>query len=145
MSAFAAIRDGHERLRALFDRFEGLGPRSHREKREILHEVRAEVDLHRALDREVIYPEARKAGIATDAEKGHPIVDRLLAELDELAVEDRWFSAVFAVLRENVEEHIREEQRDVLAELDRRLNPPEREALRRAIEERHESARSAPC
>ncbi len=143
MTAFAGLREDYDRVRTMFDRFEELGPRNHPERKEILGEIREAFGTQRDLEREILHPAARRAGVATEAEQGHRIVDRLLAELDEPGVEDRRFSVVFAVLRENVEQHIREEERDVLTELDRRLDPQAREILRRAIEERLENARSA--
>jgi hypothetical protein len=143
MTPFAAILRDHDRVRAFFDRFEELGPRHHRERREILGEIRREVAADRDLEREVLYPAARKAGIPDEAEEGHSIVDRLLAELAGLDAGDRRFSAVFAVLRENVEQHIREVERGILPELERRLDPGGQESLRRTIEQRRESARPA--
>jgi hypothetical protein len=143
MTPFGRIRADHERVRALFDRFEELGPRNHRDRQDMLGEIRGELEAHRTLDHDILYPAARKAGVATETEEGHAIVDRLLAELDDLGTEDRRFTVVFSVLQENVEQHIREEERDILRELERRLAPEPRESLRRRIEERHESARAA--
>jgi len=143
MTPFAGILRDHDHVRGLFDRFEELGPRQHRERRDILGDIRREVAAHRDLERAVLYPAARKAGISDEAEEGHSIVDRLLGELAGLDAGDRRFSAVFAVLRENVEQHIREVERGILPELERRLDPGGKESLRRAIEERRESARPA--
>ncbi|HET9793666.1 MAG TPA: hemerythrin domain-containing protein [Thermoanaerobaculia bacterium] len=143
MTPFAILRADHDRVRALIDRFEELGPRSHRDKRMLFDEIRGEIEAHQRLEEEVLYPAAREAGIESAAGESHRIVERLLAELQGLGVGNRRFDVVFAVLRENVEQHIREEERDVLGDLEGKLTTDRRETLRHAIERRHESLHSA--
>jgi hypothetical protein len=141
MTPFAAIRADHDRIRALFDRFEEASPRNHREKRSIFGEIRREIEAHQRLEEEILYPAAARAGLVTRAGESHPIVARLLGELDEIGVGHRRFDVVFAVLRENIEQHIREEERDVLGELERGLTAEEGEALRRAVDAWKENLR----
>ena len=125
----------HDRLRTLFDRFEELGARRHRERSEIFEEIRTELETHRTLEEELLYPAAAAAGLGSGSAdiEGHRIVTRLLAELVSIGVADRRFDVVFAVLRGNVEEHITEEERNLIPQLETGLSSAHRDALGRAL------------
>jgi hemerythrin HHE cation binding domain-containing protein len=134
----------HEGFRRLFDRYEELGPRCHRERQLIFEEIRADLEVHRRVEEEILYPAVRAIrprGVAADLEEslaGHGLIEDLLEDLGGIPSDDRRFDVKFTVLRENVEHHIREEEAEIFGEASRHLDAAGLEALGRQVAARRE-------
>lgn len=113
--AVSLLKEDHERVKRLFDRFEAAkgGPA----KRKIVREVLTELKVHAALEEELFYPAVRKAigkEIMNEADEEHHVAKLLIAELDSMEGSESHFDAKFMVLAENVRHHIKEEESEML-------------------------------
>lgn len=112
LDAVEMLRDDHERVQALFDKFEQAGDK--RTKRRIVDEALAELKIHSALEEEIFYPAVRAAidddDLMDEAEEEHHVAATLIAELETMQPDDAHYDAKFTVLGESVQHHVREEE-----------------------------------
>src|SRR3954453_4652939 len=113
--AVALLKEDHERVKALFDRFEEAKGRAAKIK--IVRAALVELKVHAAIEEELFYPAARKPvgkEIMNEADEEHHVAKLLIAELDAMDGSESHFDAKFKVLAENVRHHIEEEQGEML-------------------------------
>jgi hypothetical protein len=113
--ATALLKEDHERVKALFDRFEATKGRAAKTK--IVREALTELKVHAAIEEELFYPAVRKPvgkEIMNEADEEHHVAKLLVAELDRMDGTESHFEAKFQVLAENVRHHIKEEENEML-------------------------------
>lgn len=116
--AVAALKNDHQRVKALFDRFEDS--EDEREAKDIADEAIAALKVHAALEEELFYPAVRRqveAGVVEDedevleeADEEHHVAKLVIAELELMNGREPNYCAKFMVLAENVRHHIKEEE-----------------------------------
>ena len=130
----------HEKMRGLFDEFEGTNNK--RSKARIAREIVLELDVHAGIEEEIYYPAVEKALDESDkdtiaeAEEEPHVVHLLIAEIREMAVEDEHFDAKMTVLMENVRHHMKEEEQEMLPKSREVIDDEERESLGEQMWER---------
>ena len=113
--AVALLKEDHDRVQKLFDRFEAAKGRA--AKRKIARQALTELKVHAALEEELFYPSVRKPvgkQVMNEADEEHHVAKLLIAELDTMDGSESHFDAKFLVLAENVRHHIREEENEML-------------------------------
>src|SRR6478735_4673273 len=113
--AVALLKEDHDRVKELFDRFEAAKTRSAKVK--IVRAALTELKVHAAIEEELFYPAVRKAigkEIMNEADEEHHVAKLLIAELDSMRGSESHFDAKFMVLAENVRHHIKEEENEML-------------------------------
>src|SRR5947209_4125374 len=113
--AVALLKDDHDRVKALFDRFEAAKGRA--AKLKIVREALTELKVHAAVEEEIFYPTVRKAvgkEVMNEADEEHHVAKLLVAELGRMGGSESHFDAKFAVLAEIVRHHVREEEDEML-------------------------------
>jgi hypothetical protein len=113
--AVALLKEDHERVKDLFDRFAAATSRS--VKRKIVRLALTELKVHAAIEEELFYPAVRKPvgkEIMNEADEEHHVAKLLIAELDGMDGSESHFDAKFHVLAENVRHHIKEEENEML-------------------------------
>ncbi len=124
-SATDLLRNDHRILRRLLAEYGSGGPRPPREKREIYGQLFHELALHARLERELLYGAMRKRRPA-DVRKAcrrHARIDRLLKDLADREPGQVSFETGMSALRKEVEEHIREEERETFPAAESVLTP----------------------
>jgi hemerythrin superfamily protein len=133
MDAITLLKNDHKAVSALFKRFEKLGDRAEKSKREIVDKIIEELSIHAAIEEQLFYPAARECAPDTEDHvleslEEHHIVKWILSELDGMDPGNERFDAKVTVLKENVEHHVEEEEQDWF--------PKVREAMgRKALQE----------
>ncbi len=113
--AVALLKDDHDRVQDLFDRFEQAKGRA--AKTRIVRQALTELKVHAAVEEELFYPAVRKAvgkDVMNEADEEHHVAKLLIAELDRMDGSESHFDAKFRVLAESVRHHIREEENEML-------------------------------
>src|SRR5918995_379587 len=113
--AVALLKEDHDRVKELFDRFEAAKTRSAKVK--IVRAALTELKVHAAIEEEIFYPAVRKPvgkEIMNEADEEHHVAKLLIAELDGMDGSESHFDAKFQVLAENVRHHIKEEENEML-------------------------------
>jgi len=116
VNAVEMLKQDHQRVKDLFETFEGTGDRAFRQKQEIAEQVFHELEVHTKLEEEIFYPAVQARGgkegeeLVAESEQEHHVVDVLMREMRKLDPKDEEWEAKFQVLMENVQHHIEEEE-----------------------------------
>jgi hemerythrin superfamily protein len=130
MKVTVLLRNDHDALRSLFDRFQKApGARNQNGKKEVFQEIRRELLIHSQMEQEIFYPalasttSSRAVELASDAAKEHQAIDEMLQELSSMNGSEKNFDAKMSELQEAVMEHIEQEEGEIFDEA--RKNLPE--------------------
>jgi hemerythrin superfamily protein len=122
MNATDLLKDGHDRVREMFDHFRDLGPEERREKQALFNRIADALEIHAELEERIFYPAVRSVKsedameITLEAFEEHKIVETLLRQIRSLSRGDPRKDAKMKVLMESVEHHIEEEEDEIFAE-----------------------------
>jgi hemerythrin superfamily protein len=110
--ATAMLRADHKLVSELFDQFESA--RSSTKKKELVEEICKELTIHAQLEEEIFYPAVKQAlhdkELVPEAKVEHATLKNLIAEVQDMDVEDEMWEARVKVLGEYVKHHVKEEQ-----------------------------------
>ncbi len=115
MDAIQMIRDDHRRVQTLFRDFEEAPDAQ--TKKAIFDNIFMELDVHTNIEEEIFYPSVQRQGereIIRHAEEEHGLVKRLLNEMVKMDAKDPSFESKFHVLKDNVQDHVAEEESEML-------------------------------
>ena len=121
MDAVSLLEHDHETVRKLLRELDESNSRGQRKRQQLLERVSAEIEAHAAIEEEIFYPSFRERGETEDDEKlffeaaeEHQLVHWLLPELKATDPGSELFSARAKVLRDLIEHHAEEEERELL-------------------------------
>lgn len=113
------LREDHRRVKELFRQFAAAD--SQALKKQLGDLAIRELEIHGRLEEELFYPAARRAvadrGLLAQALEAHHVADLLIEELKELPA-GLHYAAKFQLLRNNVLEHIEEEEEVLLPQVE---------------------------
>ncbi|ABC81178.1 hemerythrin domain-containing protein [Anaeromyxobacter dehalogenans] len=118
MNAIEMLKQQHREVDELFEEFEAAGEGARKTRERLCREIADALAVHATIEERIFYPEAKEA--AEDAEdllresvEEHLSVKRLLAQLLESSVDDPQLEARMSVLKEQVEHHVEEEEKEL--------------------------------
>jgi iron-sulfur cluster repair protein YtfE (RIC family) len=109
------LKTDHRRFEKLLEEGEKSTERASKGRRELLETLIAELNVHEAIEEQVLYPalephaEARE--VVLESFEEHHVADTILKELKETRADAETWGAKFKVLKENIAHHISEEER----------------------------------
>lgn len=120
--AIAVLKDDHQTVEKLFQRFEKSGPRALKSRREIVDKLIEQLSVHAAVEESTFYPVMRErlpesVPDVLEALEEHHLVKTTLAELERLGADDERFAAKVTVLAENVRHHVKEEEKELFPQV----------------------------
>lgn len=106
------LKEDHKKLKGIFDEFEEASDK--RKKARLVLEGMKELEVHAALEEEIVYPTIREEldeeDLMDEALEEHHVAHVLLGELKDMSPDDERYFAKFTVLAESVRHHIKEEE-----------------------------------
>ena len=115
MDAIQMIRGDHRRVETLFRDFEEAPDAQ--TKKAVFDNIFMELDVHANIEEEIFYPAVQRQGekeMIRHAEEEHGMVKQLLNEIVAMDPKDPSFEAKFHVLKDNVQDHVAEEESEML-------------------------------
>jgi hypothetical protein len=147
MDPFELLKADHKKVAKLFDRLESA---SGKRKLDVFKQIKSELELHTHIEEKIFYPALEKPeethDLTLEAYEEHKVVKTLLSELARAKSADDEWQAKAKVLRENVEHHVDEEEKELFKKADDALSDEEIEALgnRMEAEKARKQGRQAP-
>lgn len=115
------LREDHQNIAQLFHQFNETP--SVNEKRAIVTEAIAALEVHATLEEELIYPAWQEyidtRDLMDEALKEHHLLDVLIKEIKYMHSENERYHAKFRVLSEHVKRHIKEEEAKIFPQAER--------------------------
>ncbi len=144
MDAIALLKNDHKEIRALLDALESSTPRAAKKRAELLSKIEINLKAHTTIEEEIFYPAFREAGKKSDDDKmffealeEHRAAGELVLPdlLDTEPTSDQ-FSGRAKVLKELVEHHADEEEKEMFPRAKALLTKQELLALGDQMDER---------
>jgi hemerythrin-like domain-containing protein len=111
----ALLETDHRRFEKLLEEGEKTTERAAKGRAEILDSLISELNVHEAIEEQVLYPalkpHAEARHIVLEGFEEHHVADVVLNELKSVATDSEKWAAKFKVLKENITHHIQEEER----------------------------------
>jgi hemerythrin superfamily protein len=110
--AIKLLTQGHREVEALFDKFEKAFRDSRKEN--LARQICTELKIHMAIEEELFYPALR--GKIEDDDLDEAVVEHdgakmIVNDIDASEADDDYYDAKVKVLKEEIEHHIREEEK----------------------------------
>jgi hemerythrin-like domain-containing protein len=133
MDAITLLKDDHEKMKKLLSELESTTDRGVKTREELFTKVRDELTVHEAIEEEIFYPALKEhpktKEITLEAYEEHHVVDMVMAEIETVAFDDEQWGAKFKVMKENIEHHIEEEEKEMFKQVRQVFEPEELEQL----------------
>src|SRR5215212_169290 len=117
MDAIAMLKADHDKVKELLKELESTTERGVKTRQELFATIKGELTVHEIIEEEIFYPALKSHPKAKDiileGYEEHHVVDLLMGELEGLDVDDETWGAKAAVMKENVEHHMEEEEGDM--------------------------------
>ena len=119
------LREDHVQVRDLFSQYQAVvedeSIEGREQKENIADQIFMALDMHATVEEEIFYPTVKDLAAGEDikrkvigAEEEHRIVRMLIEELQEVEIGHEEFDPKMKVLMETVENHIKEEESELL-------------------------------
>ena len=132
MNAIDLLEQQHREVEELFEEFEGAGDGAVKTKERLCREISNALAIHAEIEEKLFYPESKQANteeILRESVEEHLAMKRIVADLLESAPSDDQFEAKMTVLKEQVEHHVEEEEKELFPKVRKDLSKDELEDL----------------
>jgi len=121
MDAISLLKQDHKTVRAMLAELAGTTTRATKTRTELLQKIRTELEAHTTIEEEIFYPAFKAAGEKADdnkmffeaMEEHRAAGDLVLPDLLKTDVSSDQFSGRAKVLKELVEHHADEEEKEM--------------------------------
>jgi len=110
----ALLKADHDKVEELFAQFEKATSTDRKQK--LAHEICTELKIHTMIEEEIFYPafvDKIEDDILSEAYVEHDGAKVLINDIEETSPEDEFYDAKVKVLSEEIEHHVKEEERPV--------------------------------
>lgn len=144
MDAIALLKKDHDTVEALLSELAASTPRAVKKRTDLLEKIRIELKAHTSIEEEIFYPAFKGKGNKSDdaqmyfeaMEEHRAAGDLVLPDLLSTAVDSEKFSGRAKVLKELVEHHADEEEKEMFPRAKKLLSKAELAALGEQMERR---------
>ena len=117
MDALQLLTEDHDHVKKMLEELDDTTERAIKTREQTFAELQSELEVHEAIEEEIFYPalkeHSKTRDIALEGYEEHHVVDTVIAEMGNVPVSDETWTAKFAVMKENLEHHIEEEEQDM--------------------------------
>jgi len=147
MNAITLLEEDHRKMKKLLSELESTTERGVKTREELFATVKDELTVHETIEEEIFYPalkdHPKTKEITLEAYEEHHVVDMVMAEIEGVAYEDERWGAKFKVMKENIEHHIEEEEKEMFKQARQAFEEDELEALGERMEARKDQMTAA--
>lgn len=140
MDIIKLLKKDHKMVKNLFEEVKNLKGRKVQKKTDLIAQIKQALIVHVQVEEELVYPafmenRSMKEQVSEALEEHH-VTKMLLAELDALQPDDERYDAKVKVLCEYLLHHVKEEEKEMFPEAQKRLSSKRLAALGKEVEAR---------
>lgn len=143
MDIFALLIEDHEKAKAMFTTIKGTSEKQVKERELLFAELNLELSVHMEAEEKFFYPEIlpedKTHDKSMEAFEEHKVAKALLKELESGPKGTEEWTAKFKVLYENIEHHVKEEERDIFPMARKVLSATEAQNIADEVQEYKET------
>jgi len=140
MDVITLLKKDHKMVKNLFEEFKNLKSSKVQKKADIIADIKEALTVHAQVEEELVYPafmENRSMKeLVSEALEEHHVTKMLLGELDVLQPDGERYDAKVKVLCEYLMHHVKEEEKEIFPEAQKRLSNKRLSALGEEVEAR---------
>ena len=140
MDVITLLKKDHKMVKNLFEEFNNLKSSKVQKKVDIIAQIKEALTVHAQVEEELVYPAFRENRSmkeqVSEALEEHHVTKTLLTELDVLQPDDERYDAKVKVLCEYLMHHVKEEEKEMFPEAQKRLSSKRLAALGEEVEAR---------
>ena len=142
MKVTVVLRNEHENVKSLFNKYKKPDTRSTNGKKELFDDIRREIMVHAQIEREIFYSALTSTSSTTAvslvaaATEDHRAIEKLFQDLNGMNPADHSFEAEMARMMDEVIRHIEKEEAEIFDEARKSLAEYRLEELGLEIEDR---------
>jgi hemerythrin superfamily protein len=133
MDLYKLLKEDHEKVKGLLKELEDTTERAEKSRDRLIREVEMELTIHSEAEEKFFYPKLQAKSetkdLSYEAIEEHKVVKTLLTELVSEPKGTSEWTAKLAVLKENVEHHIEEEEGSLFPKAKRVLSREDLEQI----------------
>jgi hemerythrin superfamily protein len=137
------LKADHEKVRGLLSQLEKSTEKGVKKREELLSQIAEELTIHTTIEEEIFYPSYRDAvakkedrKLYQEALEEHHVVDLVMPEIEDTDPGSEVFSAKAKVLKEIVEHHAEEEEKEMFPRARKVMDAEELQELGQRMEAR---------
>lgn len=141
--AISLLKADHEKVRGLLSQLEKSTEKGAKKREELLSKIAEEVTIHTTIEEEIFYPSYRDAvakkedrKLYQEAIEEHHVVDLVMPEIEETDPASEVFAAKAKVLKEIIEHHAEEEEKEMFPRARKVMDAAELRELGQKMEAR---------
>jgi hemerythrin-like domain-containing protein len=141
--AISFLKDDHKKVKELLTKLEETTERGAKTREKLLREIETEVKVHTQIEEEIFYPAYHEAAkkkedtkLFFEATEEHHVVDLVLPEIRDTDPASEEFGAKAKVLKELIEHHADEEEKQMFPKARKLLDAEELKELGARLERR---------
>lgn len=133
LDALTLLKRDHDMVAGLFDRLESREAQQQESREGLFAQLMYELDVHASAEEKLFYPRLKRGeegrDLVAEALEEHRVMKQLLTELSAMAMDDAQWLARLRVLKEAVQQHVREEESKLFAQARDTIDEEERRNL----------------
>ena len=148
--AIALLKEDHKKVKALLSSLEKTTEKSAERRTKLLQQIEAEINVHASIEEEIFYPAYREAvkkkddvELYQEALEEHHVVDLVMPELKASDPGGEIFGAKATVLKELIEHHADEEEKEMFKKARAVMDKAELQDLGSRLLERKKQLKAA--
>ena len=140
MNAITLLKQDHDDVKKMLSELDDTTERAVKTREQTFTKLKGDLEVHEAIEEEIFYPALKEhpktKDIALEGYEEHHVVDTVMGEMLDLSVSDETWTAKFAVMKENLEHHIEEEEGEMFKQARQVFDDAELEDLGNRMEMR---------
>lgn len=143
MDAIQLLKADHDKVREMLEELTGTTNRAEKKRTELLGKIRLELEAHTTIEEEIFYPAFRDAGRKDEEEMYFEAVEEhraagelVLPDLLKTEVTSDQFSGRAKVLKELIEHHVEEEEKEMFPKARKLLDKDQLRELGELMQQR---------
>jgi hemerythrin superfamily protein len=141
MDVIQMLKKDHKMVQRLFKEFADLsGNRGAQKKSALVDQICQALTVHAQVEEELVYPAFQEhralKELVCEAKEEHQVAKQLISSLEQLQPGDEQYDAKVKVLCEYVSHHVKEEEKEIFPQAQKRLSSKRLAALGEEVEER---------
>lgn len=139
MDVFSLLKQDHKEAKQLFEKIENSTSRAIKLREKTMQQLAQELEMHTSLEEEILYPRLKQIDDLKDmileSYEEHHVATQLLQEITEMTADEEQWKAKVTVLKEIIEHHVREEEKELFPKAHKAIGKEEAAELGKRVEE----------
>ena len=139
MDVFNLLKKDHKEVKQLFKKIEKSSDSAVKQREKTFQQIVKELDIHTQVEEQIVYPRLKEIkqfkDLIGEAYEEHHVAKQLIKEIEALSADNEQWKAKVSVLKEIIEHHVEEEEKELFPKAQKALGKDESKELGKRVEQ----------